>query len=101
MFQILSGIQPILCKADLPKKKGLLTIYVNSMVGWGSPLQGGWLNHVEPQNPPRAVANDSDPRWTVDNEFTFGMDPTVELLEMEARSQWPGKIRSRIYPLVN
>lgn len=30
-----------------------------------------------------AVANNSDPRWTVDNEFTFGMDPTVELLEME------------------
>lgn len=30
-----------------------------------------------------AMANDSDPRWSVDNEFTFGMDPTVELLEME------------------
>ena len=49
------------------------------------------LNPKIIQNPPRAVANDSDPRWTVDNEFTFGMDPTVELLEMEARSQSPGR----------
>jgi len=30
-----------------------------------------------------AVANNSDPQWSSDNEFTFGLDPTVELLELE------------------